>query len=106
MASKTRELAIKQIWRMIITGSLFFYGTLCLLLSIVCGVLLIIVPMFELENEDWLSEDNHVTVWNMIAYATIGAVCLYLTQASDRTRFWALVIAYSSAVAYGIVTFI
>ena len=104
IASDTRSLTNQQVFRTFVTWTLLIYGSLLLLLSAIATGLLIIVPVFELENGSWRRVDNPITMLNIAKNTALGAGCLYLSKASDRTRIWAAVVVILTTLIYGFLT--
>jgi hypothetical protein len=89
-------------WRRVNTIGLWAFGILAILSSLLSLSLLIIVPLFSLENELWRRADNPHTLANVIVSAAIGAVAIFAARSSDRVRFLLGLTAFLAVLGYGL----
>jgi len=84
-------------------ATLFFWGVgiLLLLSSLLCTVLLVVVPLFGLENERWQHPDTHVTLSNAILHLNVGVLCILAARGSTKTRLLLGFIAALTLVGLG-----
>ena len=78
------------------------YGSVAILGSLISLMLLIVVPLFSLENDMWRRADNPHTLANVCLCAVIGIAAIIATRSADRVRLWLDVTTIVVFVVYGL----
>ncbi|TWT78633.1 hypothetical protein CA13_00290 [Planctomycetes bacterium CA13] len=95
-------ITLQSLRRATATFGLWAAGVVAILGSLISLSLLIIVPLFSLENESWNRAENPHTIANVILYSAIGATAIFAARSSDRVRFWLGVTVFVAYIAYGL----
>jgi uncharacterized membrane protein len=95
-------ITLQSLRRFTATFSLWAFGAVALLGSSISLGLLIVVPLFSLENDLWDRADNPHSLTNVVVYAVIGVTAIYAARSSDRIRFSLGVTAFVVFVVYGL----
>ena len=75
-------------YRSIASVSLYVCAGIAFLFSFLYTVFLIAVPIFGLENDNWIRSDNPVVLSNVLLCLFVSVVCIFAARSSNRTRFW------------------
>ena len=100
--AKRDGITLQSLRRATWTFALWTFGVVTILSSLISLSLLIVVPLFSLENELWDRADNPHTLANVILHAAIGMTAIFAARSSDRIRFWLGVAAFVVFVVYGL----
>ena len=95
-------ITLQSLRRFTATIGLWAFGVVAILGSVISLGLLIVVPLFSLENELWHRADNPHTLTNVVMYAAIGVTAIFAARSSDRIRFWLGVTAFVVCMLYGL----
>lgn len=95
-------MTLQSLRRSTATIGLWAFGVVALLGSLFSLGLLIVVPLFSLENDLWVRADNPHTLASVALYAVIGMTAIYAARSSDHIRFWLGITAFVVFVAYGL----
>jgi len=76
-------------------------GILLLISSLLCTGMLIVVPLFGLENERWQRPGNHVTLANAILHLNVGVLCILAARGSTQLRLLLGFIAALTIIGLG-----
>ena len=95
-------ITLQSLRRFTATFDLWAFGIVAILGSVLSLGLLIVVPLFSLENELWGRADNPHTFTNVVLYAAIGVAAIFAARSSDRFRFWLGVTAFVVFILYGL----
>ncbi|MFG0253716.1 MAG: hypothetical protein ACF787_01245 [Rhodopirellula sp. JB053] len=93
---------LQSLRRFTTTIGLWAFGVVAILGSVISLGLLIVVPLFSLENELWHRADNPHTLTNVVMYAAIGVTAIFAARSSDRIRFSLGVTAFVVFMLYGL----
>ncbi|WP_145167540.1 hypothetical protein [Rubripirellula lacrimiformis] len=105
MDTNHRGITLESLRRFTATIGLWSFGVVAIFGSLISLSLMIVVPLFSLENDSWGRADNPHTIANVILYSLIGAVAIFAARSSDRVRFWLGVGAFLAFVVYGLYDF-
>ena len=95
-------ITLQSLRRFTATFGLWTFGVLAILGSVISLGLLVVVPLFSLENELWDRADNPHTLTNAAMYAAIGVTAIFAARSSDRIRFWLGVTTFVVFILYGL----
>ena len=98
-------ITLQSLRRFTETIGLWSFGVVAIVGSVISLGLLIVVPLFSLENEWWDRADNPHTLTNVVLYAAIGVSAIFAARSSDRVRFWLGVTAFVAFILYGLYDF-
>lgn len=99
--AKHDGLTLQSLRRGTATFGLWAFGVVAILGSLVSLTLLIVVPLFSLENELWVRADNPHSIANVMLYSAFGVTALFAARCSDRVRFWLGLTAFLAFIVYG-----
>ena len=88
--------------RLTVTFALWGFGVLAILGSLVSLSLLIIVPIFSLENALWERANNPHTIANVFLGMVLGTTAIFAARSSGRVRVWLVVGAFLAFLGYGL----
>lgn len=90
-----QEKALYEFNKLCITFLLWVFGVLNLLFGIIGVSLLVIVPLFGLENDAWQRPDNHILL-SVFSSILAGTICIIGARGSYRTRYKFLILCFSA----------
>lgn len=98
------ELTFKPLYskRSTVTLCLWTIGILAIISSVLTASMLIIVPIFSLENPGWRREDNPMTFASLCRDLVIGCIAIAAARSSDRRRVYIGLPAFVVVVLYGL----
>lgn len=85
-------------WRFMTTLGFWMFGVFAIFSGIFCLAMILIVPVFSLQNEAWNRPSNPVTFVNGLLALAIGSIAIYAARGSDRRRMVIVALAVVASV--------